>query len=46
MESIEKAWTLACLPFLWVWHEHPTATCRVIYVVAVVAALCGDGRGI
>lgn len=47
MGKLEKIWVLACLPFLWAWHEHNTATCRVIYVMAVVAALCGDsGRGI
>nr|DAM13997.1 MAG TPA: hypothetical protein [Caudoviricetes sp.] len=47
MGIIEKVWTIICLPFLWAWYKHPTATCRVIYVVAVVAALWGDsGRGI
>lgn len=47
MGKLEKAWIIACLPFLWAWHKHPNATGWVIWWTAVAAALWGDsGRGI
>lgn len=47
MGKLEKVWVIICLPFLWSWHEHNTATLRIIYITAIVAALWGDsGRGI
>lgn len=47
MGKLEKVWVIICLPFLWAWHEHNTATLRIIYITAIAAALWGDsGRGI
>lgn len=46
MGKLEKAWVIACLPFLWAWHKHPNATGWALWVLALLAAGWGDsGRG-
>ena len=44
LKFIEKAWALACLPFLWLDHKHPKATMLLLWILALLAAGWGDGN--
>ena len=41
---LEKAWALACLPFLWLAYKHPKASGVFWTVAALLAAGWGDGN--